>query len=440
MTTAVFGDTFDLDGGTHAASLVDKFVVPPFSVLDTRQGYWQTRRRAWLALGIQSELGRGNIPPGGGGGGAWLHGDQNGRQADDPKWRGAMDVSAAAALSGGWDNHPSRVTGGPARTFAQDLMRGENASAFRLGTLKDGGTVGASGAADNQAPGTSGAADNQAPGTSLFDPVLCELMYRWFAPAGGTVLDPFAGGSVRGIVAASLGHPYIGIDLSARQIAANREQVALLAPDRPAPEWIVGDSAEVLPAVPDGVDLVFSCPPYFDLEVYSDDPADLSSMSWPDFIEAYERIIALAVGKLHRGRYAVFVVSEVRGPDGKYRGLVPATITAFTRAGASFYNELILVNAIGSLPIRITRQFEAQRKIGRTHQNVLVFVKGEPPRGQSYERAAPPDPQLALFAGAEEPTPRLICQRCGRSVPAGPIVNGRGLCYVCDDATEWTAA
>jgi len=41
------------------ATLSERFGVPPFSVLDARQGYWQDRKRAWLALGIQSELGRG---------------------------------------------------------------------------------------------------------------------------------------------------------------------------------------------------------------------------------------------------------------------------------------------------------------------------------------------------------------------------------------------
>jgi hypothetical protein len=52
-------------------SLADRFGVPPFSVLDARQGYWQVRKRAWLSLGIQSELGRGGGTPepvGGGGG------------------------------------------------------------------------------------------------------------------------------------------------------------------------------------------------------------------------------------------------------------------------------------------------------------------------------------------------------------------------------------
>src|ERR1700747_2881603 len=63
-------------------------------------------------------------------------------------------------------------------------------------------------------------------GTSIFDPVLCELVYRWFCPPGGLVLDPFAGGSGRGIVASRLGRHYLGVDLSASQIAANRAQAA----------------------------------------------------------------------------------------------------------------------------------------------------------------------------------------------------------------------
>ena len=50
-------------------------------------------------------------------------------------------------------------------------------------------------------------------GTSIFDPVLCEIAYRWFSPVGGLILDPFAGGSVRGIVASKLGRQYIGHEL-----------------------------------------------------------------------------------------------------------------------------------------------------------------------------------------------------------------------------------
>lgn len=41
-------------------TLAERFGVPPFSVLDARQGYWQKRKSAWISLGIQSELGRGD--------------------------------------------------------------------------------------------------------------------------------------------------------------------------------------------------------------------------------------------------------------------------------------------------------------------------------------------------------------------------------------------
>lgn len=42
-----------------AGSLAGRFMIPPFSVLNAREGWWQDRKRAWLALGIKSELGRG---------------------------------------------------------------------------------------------------------------------------------------------------------------------------------------------------------------------------------------------------------------------------------------------------------------------------------------------------------------------------------------------
>ncbi len=39
-------------------SLQERFIVPPLSVLRASAGYWQERKKAWIALGIQSEKGR----------------------------------------------------------------------------------------------------------------------------------------------------------------------------------------------------------------------------------------------------------------------------------------------------------------------------------------------------------------------------------------------
>jgi len=217
-------------------------------------------------------------------------------------------------------------------------------------------------------------------GTSIFDPVLCELVYRWFCPPGGLVLDPFAGGSVRGIVASKLGRRYLGIELRPEQIAANRAQAARICPDAEelTPVWIEGDAIELSRLSPAAADLVFTCPPYGDLEVYSQDARDLSTLAFPDFLAKYRAIIAAAVGVLKPDRFAAVVVGDFRDKAGFYRRFISETEQAFEDAGARLYNEAILVTAVGSLPIRVGIMFDKARKLGKTHQNVLVFVKGAP--------------------------------------------------------------
>ena len=219
-----------------------------------------------------------------------------------------------------------------------------------------------------------------APGTSIFDPVLCELVYRWFSPLGGLVLDPFAGGSVRGVVASFLGRPYIGVALRPEQVDANRAQ-GHIAKD-PVPVWVVGDSRELVALLGDvQADLLFTCPPYFDLEQYSYEPGDLSNAEdYHAFLEAYRAIVKAGIGLLKSDRFACVCVGDIRDKKGLYRNLVSDTISAFQDAGAQLYNEAILVTAIGSLSIRVGRQFSSGRKLGKTHQNVLVFVKGDPKR------------------------------------------------------------
>lgn len=226
--------------------------------------------------------------------------------------------------------------------------------------------------------GTEGNASEQT-GTSIFDPVLCEIAYRWFSPAGGIILDPFAGGSVRGIVAAKLGRQYIGVELREEQVSANRAQAnEICADEELPPAWICGDSMNIDRLCADvDADMVFSCPPYADLEVYSDNPADLSTMRYEDFRAAYFEIIGKACARLKPDSFACFVVGEVRDKRGNYYNFVGDTVEAFKAAGLSFYNEAILLTAVGSLPIRAGKQFSASRKLGKTHQNILVFVKGD---------------------------------------------------------------
>ena len=124
-------------------------------------------------------------------------------------------------------------------------------------------------------------------------------------------------------------------------------------------------------------DFIFSCPPYGDLEQYSELRSDLSTMSWPDFRLAYRAIIRAACKRLRNDRFACFVVGDFRDGNGNYRNFVSETVAAFLDSGLALYNEAILLTSVGSASMRVTRQFDRGRKLCKTHQNVLVFVKGD---------------------------------------------------------------
>lgn len=272
--------------------LRERFIEPPFSVLDSKTGGWQTRKRLWMEKGIKSDLGR--------------------------------DAETF-------------------NTFSKD--------------------------------GTFAGKPVKMNNTSVFDPALCEVLYHWFCPVGGAILDPFSGGSVRGIVANYLGFKYTGIDIRHEQIDSNREQAHDILPVDNLPNWYVGDSAQVLPDFKDGTfDFVLSCPPYADLEVYSDLVGDISNMDYGDFLSAYRLIIAESCKKLKSGCLACFVVGEVRGKNGGYLGFVPDTVRAFMDCGMEFYNEAILLNQIGTAMMRANGNMKS-KKLVKTHQNILVFKK-----------------------------------------------------------------
>jgi DNA modification methylase len=232
-----------------------------------------------------------------------------------------------------------------------------------------------------------GASAKKAESISSFDPYLCELMYRWFSVPNAVILDPFAGGNVRGTVAAVLGRDYYGIDLSSEQVIANykhftamKEKYTNISGDA---TWLRGDSDDILTTYDKEFDMVLTCPPYYNMEVYSKDPRDLSRMpNYTDFLHKYAKILERTAACLKEDSFFVIVVSEVRADshdisNSHYLGLVPDTIKILQNCGLSYYNEIILMNNIGSLPVRAPKFFDRTRKIGRHHQNVLVFYKGD---------------------------------------------------------------
>jgi hypothetical protein len=217
--------------------------------------------------------------------------------------------------------------------------------------------------------------------TSIFDPVLTEIVYKWFAPKNAEILDVFAGGNTRGLVAGFLGCGYDGIDLRQEQIDLNeaqRERIKNFIKKQPT--WFTGDSQDLEKILPKEkqYDLLFTCPPYHDLEQYSDDPKDLSNMNYEEFAKVYTDILQKSVKRLKDNRFAAIVVGDIRDKKGFYRDFVGLTKKAYQDAGLQLYNDMVLINVVGSASLRAALTMK-NRKVVKTHQNILIFYKGKDP-------------------------------------------------------------
>ena len=258
----------------------------------------------------------------------------------------------------------------------------------------------------------AGAKIAAAGGVTVFDPVLAEVAYSWWSAPGSHVYDPFAGGPVRGVVAAAMGRTYLGVDIRPEQVDSNEDRGI------PGARWITADSASYCPAA---CDFVFSCPPYGTLEQYGGGPADLSSMSWSSFQDAYRSSIEAAVGALKLNRFAAFVVGNYK-ERGELRDLASLTVSAFGLAGADYFGDLVFTPPGGSAALRAQSSFPTNRRPMPRHQMVLVFVKGDRRKAAAYvtgkEETEPSGMQAAKQAGIDRANAQFLdAERLGRTNP-----------------------
>lgn len=264
-----------------------RFGVPPFSILDTRQGYWQDQKK---------------------------------------KWKEIIN-----------DNGESRE----GTLSSEDSLMGEINN-----------------------------------GVSLLDPVLAEIMTKWYTPhAGSKCFDCFAGDTVFGFVNSKLGNHFTGIELRKEQADLNNARLAEFENS----QYFNDDGQNVLKHIPEkSQDMLFSCPPYYDLEVYSDLPNDASNQgTYEDFLQILDNAFTDAIKCLKDDSFATIVVGDIRDKDGFYYRFHDDIKNIFCREGCKLYNEMVLIDMIGTAHMRANQNMKS-RKVVKTHQNVLVFYKGNP--------------------------------------------------------------
>jgi hypothetical protein len=208
---------------------------------------------------------------------------------------------------------------------------------------------------------------------SVFPAPLVEWVFlRYGGPAGGRVLDAFAGGPPRALVASIMGYEYHGFEIRQEQIDENLAIIKRLSLDKVNYHLSDGrflDGDDTLGTF----DIALTCPPYFDLERYSDHPLDLSNFGSYEEFNAGMMFCARSHRRLMKpGAFVCIVVGPFRDKTGELVDFRAHTVDNFREAGFIFWQEVILSKNFGSAAKRSTNSWKGL-KLVPIHEFLLVF-------------------------------------------------------------------
>mgnify|MGYP003629498045 CR=1 FL=1 len=217
---------------------------------------------------------------------------------------------------------------------------------------------------------------------SVFPAPLAEWIYlRYAGEAPARVFDPFSGGPPRGAVAAMMGHEYHGVDIRREAVDECREVLETLGLEA---MYHVGDARNYNPDV-GKFDFSIACPPYYNLEVYSDQEDDLSNLgTYKEFLNEMKPVAKNTFKLLKEGAFCALVVGNFRQTSKKknattmdsyitdFRGDM---VRVYKKAGFRLFQDIVLKRSAGSAAVRAGRHWSGGMKLVAMHEYLLIFRK-----------------------------------------------------------------
>ncbi len=210
-------------------------------------------------------------------------------------------------------------------------------------------------------------------GTSIFNPHLAMMILSAYCPQNARIYDAFGGGGTRAIVAASMGHDYTGVEIRYEEVRRVIERGLELGLKYQI-ECCDSSKYEI---EPNSYDFSYSCPPYYDLEVYSKVEGDMSNAAtYSDFLNMLTGSLKITFDGLKPGAMCVWVVGNFRDKRGALTHFSGDTARLGREVGFIFHDEIIWWGA-SNAAFQRAGQFSANRKSVRVHENILIFIKPE---------------------------------------------------------------
>lgn len=218
---------------------------------------------------------------------------------------------------------------------------------------------------------------------SEFNPLLAQRIYLYWSEIGDTILDPFSGRTTRGLVARAMGRHYEGYEVAPSTYEETKSNlVTLESAWQPQLDGIKelgsfklwnADGCQLKHSEWESADLIFTCPPYWNVELYEEAPYQLSRLTlYSDFLNKIKECARNCERVLKTGKYCVWVVGDFR-EKGKLINFHGDIIEAFKASSLKFHD--IVVNELFSPNVRAAGNAEAQKYTIKLHEYILVWKK-----------------------------------------------------------------
>lgn len=207
--------------------------------------------------------------------------------------------------------------------------------------------------------------------TSIFNPHLAQMILSAYCPPKAKIYDAFAGGGTRGFIAASMGHDYFGVEIRLNEVERIKNQQKELG------TYFGIECADSQDFSPEqgAYDFSYSCPPYYDLEVYSAINGDMSNVAtYEEFLAMLRNSLTRTYEVLKPDALCIWVVGNFRDRKGELRHFNGDVARMGREIGFILHDELIFWGASGIAAQR-AGNFVANRKSVRVHEYILIFKK-----------------------------------------------------------------
>ncbi len=206
---------------------------------------------------------------------------------------------------------------------------------------------------------------------SLFNPHLAQMILSAYCPQGANIYDPFAGGGTRGFIASAMGYNYTGREIRKEEVT----RIVAKQNELDKHFLIFNEDAQNPTSLKNYYDFSYTCPPYFNLEIYSDLESDLSNAkSYPDFLLMLKRVLASVYDSLKKNSLSIWVVGNFRDNKGNLVHFNGDLIRLGIDIGFALHDEIVFWGASKCASQRVCN-FEANRKSVRVHEYIVIFKK-----------------------------------------------------------------